>query len=121
MNYDEFILKLIEGTKSKKIHWEILKNSRNSPFEDYQVFHTQNGDNSLVLRKYDTFADIYEEVITIEANITILNENEKILSEIREDDLNKKENLMRLYRIVERSVNKVDDILASFVDGINIR
>lgn len=119
MNYDEFIVKLINGTKSNNINWKRCQ-SRKFPHY-YPAYETKKGENILVVQKLqynseDPYGDSYT---TIGAEISICSINYEILSEIYESDLQNESNLLRLYRIVERQANNVNDILNNFVEGID--
>lgn len=119
MNYDEFVTKLINGTKSRIINWERCSLKRFS--QHYPAYETKKGENILVIRKLqysdeNSYGDSY---IAISATISICSSSYQILSEIYESDLLNPSNLLRLYRIVERQANDVDNILSNFVEGID--
>lgn len=119
MDNDKFIKKLIIGTKDKKLEWK--QANSNKLFSVYQPFYVQKGDNKLVLEKYtvtdyDSFGD---EIQTTNCSLTICDDNFDRLSEIYEDDLKKSNDIWRLYRLAERQANNVDDIMESFVEGID--
>lgn len=119
MNYDEFITKLINGTKANIISWTRCTSKRFP--HAYPAYETRKGDNILVVQKLqytdlDPYGDSYS---TTAAEISICSLNYEILSEIYESDLQNESNLLRLYRIVERQANNVDKILGDFIDGID--
>ena len=119
MNLDEFVIKLINGTKSGSIKWNGCSNKRFIHY--YPVYETRKGSNILVISKLqyqgtDFYGDEYE---AFAAEISICSSNYDVLSEINESDLQNESNLLRLYRIVERQANNVNDILKDFVDGID--
>lgn len=119
MNYDEFVIKLINGTKSNNFKWNRCTSKRFPHY--YPLYETKKGDNILVLKKLqysdsDPYGDTYN---TIAAEISICNNNYDILSDIYESDLQNESNLLRLYRIVERQANNVDAILGDFVSEID--
>lgn len=119
MNYDEFVVKLINGSKSNSICWNRCKSKKFPHY--YPAYETQKGANILVIQKlqYSTEDPYGDSYTTIGAIISICSTNYEILSEIYESDLKNESNLLRLYRIVERQANKVDDILGNFVEGID--
>lgn len=119
MNYDEFVVKLINGTKSNSINWQRCKSKRFPHY--YPAYETQKGGNILVIQKIqysteDAYGDSYT---TTSAEISICSTNYETLSEIYESDLQNESHLLRLYRIVERQTNDVDNILGNFVEGID--
>lgn len=119
MNYDEFVVKLINGTKSNDINWRRCKSKRFPHY--YPAYETQKGVNILVVQKiqYSAENDYGDSYTSTAAEISICSINYEILSEIYESDLQNESNLLRLYRIVERQANNVDDILGNFVEGID--
>lgn len=64
----------------------------------------------------DPYGDSYT---TTAAAIAICSNNYEILSEIYETDLQNESNLLRLYRIVKRQANNVDEILNNFVQNVD--
>ena len=119
MNFDEFIVKLINGTKSNDISWNRCNSKRFPHF--YPAYETKKGNNILVIQKLqytdmDPYGDSYT---TTASEISICSNNYEILSEIYESDLQNSSNLLRLYRIVERQANNVDEILGNFVKNID--
>ncbi|SDH59893.1 hypothetical protein SAMN05421493_10285 [Pseudobutyrivibrio sp. 49] len=116
-NNDRYVIALINGTKEKKLKWE-----RDSQIDYvYPAYCIYNGDQKLVLVKYDTREyDIGgEEYLDYHCRITIIGANSTQLGVIIEDDLNDKGNLWRLYRLVERQVNKFDESIDGFIEGLN--
>ena len=119
MSYDDFINNLIEATKNNKVEWE--RSKIDGIFTGYPEFLTANNQNILVIRKFEykeegAYGDIY---ITLAAELLIYSQRKELLSEIKEEDLDMSSNLLRLYRIVERKVNKVEEILENFITGID--
>lgn len=119
MDNDKFVQKLIKGTKGNTLEWKPA--SSNKLYSSYQPFYLQKGDKKLVLEKYtvtdyDGFGD---EVQTANCFLSVCNDDFDRLSEIYEDDLSKSSDMWRLYRLAERQVNDVDDIMESFVEDID--
>lgn len=119
MNYDEFVVKLINGTKSNDISWRRCRSKRFS--HNYLAYETQKGENILVIQKiqYSAENEYGDSYIADAAVITICSTSYDILSEIYEADLLNESYLLRLYRIVQRQANNVDNILGNFVEGID--
>lgn len=119
MNYDEFIIKLINGTKSNSISWQRCTSKRFPHY--YPAYESQKGDNILVIQKlqYSNENPYGESYTSTAAEISICAKNYEILSEIYESDLQNESNLLRLYRIIERQANNVESILGNFVEDIN--
>lgn len=115
-----FVNKLIKGTKDGKMRWQPAKSDK--LYCAYQPYFLQKGDKKLVLEKYNSMGyDGYgEEIQSANCMISICDSQYNPLSEIHEDDLKKSSDLMRLYRLAERQVNKVDDIMEEFVEGIDV-
>lgn len=119
MNFDEFVVKLINGTKSNAITWNRCSSKRFPHY--YPIYETKKGDNILVIQKIqysdiDPYGDSYT---TTAGVISVCSISYEILTEICESDLKNQSNLLRLYRIVERQANNVNDILGGFVEGID--
>ncbi len=119
MNYDEFVVKLINGTKSKNICWKRCTSKKFPHF--YPAYETRKGENILVIQKlqYNTEDPYGDSYTTIGVEISICSNTYEILSDIYESDLQNESNLLRLYRIIERQANNVDDILGNFVRDID--
>lgn len=118
MDNDKFVIKLIEGTKDNKLEWKPALSKK--LYSIFQPFYLQKGDKKLVLEKYTvTDYDGYgDEIQTANCSLSICDDKFDKLSEIYEDDLKKSNNMWRLYRLAERQANNVDEIMESFVEGI---
>ncbi|MDU0323190.1 hypothetical protein RWZ02_10915 [Clostridium butyricum] len=119
MDNNRFINKLIAGTKSSQLKWERVDSKKLS--STYPLFYFQKEDKRLLLEKYTTieYDSFGEEVKSAKCLLSICDNNFNKLTEIYEDDLRRSGDLWRLYRIVERQVNNVDDIMESFVKDID--
>lgn len=119
MDNNIFINKLIAGTKSSQLKWERVNSKKLS--STYPSFYFQKGDKKLLLEKYTTieYDSFGEEVKSAKCLLSICDDNFNKLTEIYEDDLRRSGDLWRLYRIVERQANNVDDIMKSFVKDID--
>ncbi len=119
MDNNVFINKLIAGTKSSQLKWEPVNLKKLS--SKYPSFYLQNGDKRLLLEKYLTieYDSFGEEVQSEKCLLSVCDNGFNKLSQIYEDDLKKSGDLWRLYRIVERQANNVDDIMESFVKDID--
>ncbi|MBQ4059424.1 MAG: hypothetical protein IJD40_10900 [Lachnospiraceae bacterium] len=118
MENDKFIRKLIKGTKEEILEWKPAQSKK--LYSSYQPFYLEKGDKKLVLEKCNTIEyDSYgEELTTASCMLSICDDNYNRLSMIVEEDLDKSTDLWRLYRLAERKVNKIDDIMESFVEDI---
>lgn len=119
MDNDLFVKKLIAGTKSSQLDW--LPTTSKQLSTEYPSYYIEKSDKKLVLEKYKTtqYDGFGDEIQSINCQISIYDDQGNELSDIYEDDLKKSGDLWRLYRIVERKANKVDDIMQSFVDDID--
>lgn len=119
MDNDVFVNKLIKGTKDGEVNWQPVKSKEFS--NDYKKYYLQVENNKLLLEKYNsTEYDIFgDEISTVNCSLSVCDDTFNSLSEIYEDDLKISNGLIRLYRLVERKANNVDNIMEKFVEGIN--
>lgn len=122
MDNEIFVNKLIKGTKENKFQWEKLKSKKF--INTYQTYTMKKNDKRIVIEKYDTIeSDVFgDEYHTANCSLSVCDDsiNLEILTQIFESDLKKGNDLMRLYRLAERQANKVDDIMESIVEDIDI-
>ena len=118
MENDIFIQKLISGTKNKKLKWEARYVNR--PYRSNLSYQLEKNKKLLIIGKYNTIEESAygEEIQVTHCSVSICELNGVVLTEIGEDDLKNGSNLWRLYRLVERQANHVDDIMEQFVEDI---
>ena len=118
MDNDKFIKKLLKGTKENKLEWKVASSKK--LYNSYQPYYLEKGDKKLVVEKYNTVEyDCFgDEIPVTNCMLSICNDKFDNISAIIEDDLEKSNDLWRLYRLAERQANKIDEIMESFVENI---
>ena len=124
MDNNKFLQSLIDATKRKTIEWYLVDTASARKFKfyyDYAVYAVKRNDTILVLQKYKYASDSvspFEESYEIGAVISICNEDYKQLYQMYEGGFDSGE-LFRLYSLVERNVNKIDERLEAFINGMD--
>lgn len=115
MNNDKFINKLLEGTRANELKWKLSSNINNFTYQPYEI---EKNETTLLLYRYDTsdFDDWGNEIVVVNYALNVCNRNGQILTKILDGELKNETEMVRLFRLVERQVNNVDEILSSFFD-----
>ena len=116
-NYDTYVIALLNGTKEGKLQWKLDSNESSR----YQAYCLLKGDQRLTIVKYDIaeYDILGSEIINSHCRLTLYGGMGEVIGDIVEDDLSNESYLWRLYRVVERQVNKFDSSIEGFVEGLN--
>lgn len=115
MDYDMYIEKLIEYTKSNTIQWDSVPFPAQNNFCS-TAYYVINNSSCLVIQTYQ--GDSWEEIYETKGKLAICDRDFKIKSEIYEDELQDSTLLIRLYRLAQRNANRADVILSNFFNDL---
>lgn len=120
MENDHFVNKLIAGTKSNAIQWEVADRYfklRNKIQTDCDIYITKRKSKEVAILKKPNPDSENSEKVDYEI---IIWEYKDALFEITENDLEAKEVLLvRLFKLAERNAKRIDQLLNDLVNDID--